>query len=209
MKVVLDVGANDGDWALLALNTVPWAEIHCFEIATSTAAILRERTKNLPKIHVHPFGLAEASRPVTVFHYPTNSQLTSIVAYPHGLPHSPIFGRVLPGDTFVTAQSFARINLLKIDVEGSEPDVLRGFTRTLRAGRIDVIQFEYGQVNLLTGFLLRDFYKFLEQFDFVIGRLYPNYVDFRPYDIAQEDFRGPNFVAVRRREQALIKLLSG
>jgi len=49
----------------------------------------------------------------------------------------------------------------------------------------------------------------LEPLGFKIGKLYPNYVDFKDYSTADEDFLGPNFVAVQKRNAVLIDLLAG
>ena len=92
--------------------------------------------------------------------------------------------------------------MAKIDVEGGEHLVLKGFDDY---DNITVIQFEYGLHNIYSRFLLRDFYELLS--DFEIGKLYPNGVDFRPYHASDEDFLGPNYVAVNRRASDLLRLL--
>jgi len=46
-------------------------------------------------------------------------------------------------DRFAASRGIERIGLLKIDVEGFEPEVLRGTSGLLRAGAIDLILFEY------------------------------------------------------------------
>jgi len=78
----------------------------------------------------------------------------------------------------------------------------------LDAGRIDVIQFEYGKVNIITHFLLRDFYEFLEPRGYLVGRLFPDFVDFRAYALEDEDFSGPNYVAVRKTRSDIVDALS-
>jgi hypothetical protein len=88
------------------------------------------------------------------------------------------------------------IDFLKVDVEGMEERVLKGFAGMLALGAIKIIQFEYGYVNAVTKFLLRDFYEMLRPYDMVIGKIYPTYVDFREYKLNHEDFLGPNFLAV-------------
>ena len=74
---------------------------------------------------------------------------------------------------------------------------------------IDVsrLQFEYGRTSILTKFLLRDFHEFFEERGYAVGKIFPNYVDFRPYSIDHEDFIGPNFLAVRRERRDWIDLL--
>ncbi len=45
-------------------------------------------------------------------------------------------------DDYVDAHVDGRIRLVKIDVEGMEPDVIAGLTRTLAAGRVDALLVE-------------------------------------------------------------------
>ena len=73
---------------------------------------------------------------------------------------------------------------------------------------IDVIQFEYSRLNIVRKFLLKDFYELLGESRYAIGKLFPNHVAFKPYDLLDETFMGPNFVAVRRGRLDLIERLS-
>jgi hypothetical protein len=43
----------------------------------------------------------------------------------------------------------------------------------------------------------------------VVGKIFPNYVDFRDHAMADENFIGPNFLACRREKQAYIEALRG
>ncbi len=74
---------------------------------------------------------------------------------------------------------------------------------------VNAVQFEYGYVNVLTKHLLRDFHQLLEAAGLVVGKIYPNHVDFRTYRLPDEDFLGPNYLAVRRSQERLIAALSG
>jgi hypothetical protein len=110
---------------------------------------------------------------------------------------------VRTGDSYLQENGLSRVDVLKIDTEGAEPLVLRGFSQALAEKRIGLIQFEYGRVNVLTRFLLADIYEMLEPLDFDIGKLYPNYVDFRPYSPMLETFLGPNYIAVHQKHSGL------
>ena len=97
---------------------------------------------------------------------------------------------------------------MKIDVEGYEDKVLKGFEGMLKAGRIKIIQFEYGCINIDTHFLLKDFYDYLGRFDMKIGKIYPTYVDFREYRYSDENFFGPNYLAVHSSCTKVLDTLS-
>jgi hypothetical protein len=117
--------------------------------------------------------------------------------YPHG-SHYEAICPAKRGDEYAKDQGIERIDLLKIDVEGAEHLVLEGLDALLASGNIDVIQFEYGMVNIITHFLLRDFYQFFESQGYLVSKLFPDHVDFRNYELEDEKFRGPNYVAVRK-----------
>ncbi len=98
------------------------------------------------------------------------------------------------------------VDFLKLDVEGAEHLVLEGLENQLREQRVRFVQFEYGRVNILTHFLLRDFYQLFAKHGYVVGKIYPDHVDFREYDLNDEDFVGPNYLACRAGDEALPRL---
>lgn len=205
----IDVGANEGDWAALAARAVPKAEIHCFEIIESTASTLAEKTAMLPQVVVNRFGLSDHAGTVSVRYFPERSVLSTTVDYPHPFASVVVQAPVDTGDAYLSASGIAHVDLLKIDVEGAEHRVLHGFGSSLVSGAIAAIQFEYGKANIVESFLLRDLYALLESFGYRIGKIYPNSVDFRPYRYDDEDFRGPNYLAVHESQPDLIDLLRG
>lgn len=72
---------------------------------------------------------------------------------------------------------------------------------------IDLVQFEYGEINLKTRDFLEDYYKFFTTRGFVVGKLYPEGVMFKDYDLADEDFLGPNYIACRAERADMIAAL--
>jgi len=70
-----------------------------------------------------------------------------------------------------------------------------------------LVQFEYNTTNIVSKFMLRDAYQFFTGFGYRVGKLYPQYVEFRDYHYRQEDFCGPNMIAVRKEDDELLKLL--
>jgi FkbM family methyltransferase len=203
--VVFDVGANVGNWLTLAQATLPGAQFHAFEIVPTTFAALAERMAGNAGVAVNNFGLSDCSGTIKMHVFDASTELSSHVAFPHG-SHREIVCPVLRGDQYMRDKGVERIDLLKVDVEGAEHLVFAGFGAALGT-QIDVIQFEYGMVNIITHFLLRDFYELLEARGYLVGKLFPNYVDFRNYELHDEDFLGPNYVAVRKVKSRIIDAL--
>lgn len=197
LGIIFDVGANVGTWSRLAGRYHPDAEIHAFELVPET----RERLKRTTSAIVHDFGLSDVDDTVAVTFYPgetTNSALAGMTATKERI-HSTLSVPVRRLDSIWTGP----VDLLKIDVEGAEDRVLDGARDALNEGRISTIQFEYGFANAETRFLLADFYARLSAYE--IGKLFPIGVDFRPYDRTQEDFLGPNYVAVLKSRPDIIE----
>ncbi len=207
--LIVDAGANVGDWTLAARQRCPAARIHAFEISPPTFATLRQRTAADPHIHCVNLGLSDAAAAITIRHYSDAPALTSASGYPHPFAHTELTAQVVRGDWHLAALGITHIDLLKIDVEGMEDQVLRGFDGLLSQGQVDLVQFEYGRVNILSHTLLADFHAFFKARGYVVGKVYPGYVDFRPYDMADEDFRGPNYLACRADRADLLQALAG
>ena len=209
-QVVLDVGANRGDWSALVSERYPRCHIHAFEILPATFAQLRSRTAGWPQMTINNIGLAAAPGTVRM-HTSTDDDLTS-TAYPlEGLAeHAAHYtgSEVCPvttGERYVQEQGIERIDMLKIDVEGMDLQVIKGFGDGLQ--QIRVIQFEYGIFNIASRDLLYDFHTLLTSAGFRVVKIYPRTVEFFDYHYLREDFLGNNYLAVRRKEEALLARL--
>jgi len=208
-RVVFDVGANVGDWSLLAGQHLANAGLHAFEIVPDTHAALAQRVAALhPRIAANAFGLADKEGLIDIHVMADDNKLSSLVELHEG-QRSTLACTVHTGDAYMRAAGIEHIDLLKIDVEGGEHLVLMGFAPALTDRRIDVIQFEYGRANIVTKFLLRDYHQALEDLGYKVGKLFPDRVDFRQYRLEHEDFIGPNFVAVRADRLDLLGALGG
>lgn len=208
-RLIVDAGANVGDWTRAAHARCPGARIVAFEISPPTYATLCERTAGLAGVQCIASGLAERAGRVRLRHYEAAPALSTASAYPHALPYVEIEAPVVAGAAWAAEAGVTHIDLLKIDVEGMEDAVLRGFEPLLSQGAVDLVQFEYGRVNILSRFLLADFHAFFAERGFAVGKIHPDHVDFRDYALADEDFMGPNYLACRRDRADLLAALGG
>jgi FkbM family methyltransferase len=202
---VFDVGANEGEWTRLARAAFPSATVYAFELIPSTFARLAQNLEGVDGVVLNNFGLSNEDGTVQAKSYLGDSGISSLLDYPHPWPSSWTEAQVRRGDEVARD---LHINILKIDTEGAEPMVLAGFEQTLAGGKVDVIQFEYGGGWLLSGGTLKDACATLERHNFAVGKLYPNHVAFKDYELTDEDFRGfNNYVAVTRSRPDIIAAL--
>jgi FkbM family methyltransferase len=213
ISTVFDVGANKGDWSKVALQTFPTSEIHAFEVVPATFMELERSVGHEEAMTLNSCGLSNREGTLAMHVDPRFPVLaTSVPGFSqrfHGYDPATAQLPVTTGDAYCVKKGIEHIGFLKIDVEGHEPNVLKGFEGMLGRGSIDIIQFEYGYINIDTGFLLKHFHEYLEAFDMRVGKIFPNHVEFREYRHLHEDFYGPNFLAVHSNLSNVIRELAG
>lgn len=207
-ETILDVGANVGKWTGLAAPAFPTATLYALEIVPATFERLRAETARYPRIHPINLGLANHTGRLRIRYNQSASAHATFTDYPHGWVGEAVECDVTTGDAFLDAHGLVAVDYLKVDVEGAEHLVLWGFERALTERRIRFVQFEYGRANILTGFLLKHFCDLFTSYGYVVGKIYPDHVDIRDYDLEDEDFLGGNYLACRR-DEPLVSLLRG
>jgi len=205
--VLLDVGANIGEWTVEATRLLPNAMVHAFEPVGSTHEMLRSATSGLgDRVATHRVALGAESGEALMNVPAPGSPLSSLTA---DRSSGAEVVRVVRGDDWCREQGIDRVRFLKVDTEGWDHHVLQGFESMLAGGQVDAVQFEYGKWALETRFLLKDFFSLLESCDMTVGKIYPSRVAFGPYTSGLEDFTGLNYLAVKRSQTDLVRALAG
>lgn len=173
--VVMDVGAHRGLWTRLLLDSVPTARVHTFEPSPGLAAQL----KGIPGVvSSNAVALASTQGPVTFYDDAHNV----------GSRHGTVIGGLLetiygltstasevPGislDEYCRTNELKQVDYVKIDVEGSEFEVLLG-AKDLRAAAQTVFQFEFSDNHLLSRRYVNDFVElFGDQYE--VFRILPD-----------------------------------
>ncbi len=208
-QVIIDGGANVGQYAREALLHCPTARVFCLEPVPETFRLLKENLHGEKRVTFINKGLYHTPGPQKIHLYPshTHASIVSLTGVPYATTGTTTI-HMTRGDDLVNEYGIKKIDLLKLDLEGAEYDALLGFDKTLQAGKIRVVQFEYGYINILTKKLLFDFYQFFAQHGYRVGKIFPKKVEFRPYRFKHEDFLGPNYVAVHEDDHEMMTLLS-
>jgi len=143
--VFVDVGASFGFYTTLASGLVgPAGRVFAFEPSPVAGGVLEAAIRESAMANVTLTRAAVGSKVGRVsLHLPTSGELHS----PSALATFPGFYSVevpvLALDDFAPLASVPAVRLMKIDVEGYEPDVVRGMARLARAGRIENVLCEF------------------------------------------------------------------
>jgi FkbM family methyltransferase len=140
--VVFDVGANIGRTALAFARGFPEATVYAFE---PVAATFQRLTENVAaEARIRPVNLALGRRAGRARMRIQSLSVSNRVATwrDYYRPHETV--TMTSGDAFCAEHSVERIGFLKIDAEGHDLEVLRGFTAMLKASRIDLAETEVG-----------------------------------------------------------------
>lgn len=201
---VLDVGANVGDWAALALQINPRLGVHCFEPSRSTYEALVARAFP-PNVVCNDFGLGAAKEERALHVFEDRLGMNSLYRR-RGLEAG--WGlapqertemiRLDTLDGYCRDRGIPHVDFVKVDVEGHELEVFRGATQMFSQGRINIMQFEYGGCNIDARVLLRDLYDFFRAFDYFFWKIYPDSLRrVERYDQRLENFQYQNWIVAR------------
>jgi FkbM family methyltransferase len=194
LLTVFDVGANRGDWTAAICDLAPGASVHAFEPHPKLQGELRRRFGDIARVSIVPAALSDKEGTAQLHFDPHRSAVSSLHNTGVGLVANV---QTLTGDAYCTRHGIDRIDLLKVDAEGHDLAVLRGFARMLRDGRIGLTQFEHNEMSVYSRTLLKDFFDFLGP-SFTILKIMPYGLERIEWSLQRERFRYGNYVATQR-----------
>lgn len=169
--VVLDIGANIGNYSKNIFEISPDIQIYAFE---PHPIIYKKLIMSVVSKNFHTFNLAVGSKNSELQLYDYEDQ--------DGSSHASIYKEVIEGihkgkaikhdikvirmDNFLKEHYINSIDLLKIDTEGNELDVLKGVGNWIPEGKIKAIHFEFNEMNVISRSFFKDFWDILPNYNF-------------------------------------------
>lgn len=201
--ILIDVGANQGNYSLEAVSVNQDLKVYAFEPHPITFSFLSRNTSHNPNVIPINKGMSSKDGILKLYDYPGND----------GSSHASLFQEVITEihregsavahevevitlDGFLKETGIDEVVLLKIDVEGNELEILRGGRNSIAERRIKAIHFEFNEMNVVSRAFFKDFWKALEAYRFY--RLLPNdMLEIKAYNpLNCEIFAYQNIVAI-------------
>jgi len=197
LHVLLDIGANRGDWTAEALRLSERSlSVHAFEPSCFSRAILTQRFADQSNVTIHSTALSNESGKATFYSNGDAAGINSLSSVSGTCTETVVVGTL---DEFLQREDIAPVAMIKIDTEGFDSLVLRGAEGCLARGAVEVVQFEYNWRWLLNHACLRDVFELIRDKPYRLGKLIAHSVDY--YDVWHPEldrFFETNCVLVRR-----------
>jgi FkbM family methyltransferase len=203
--VAIDAGANVGDWSKFFLGRAAAGRVFAFEPVAGTFRELRKRIGAAPGAECVNAALSDKSGRCEM-HVGPLAGSNSIYVVPGEVSTGVETVSTITGDEFLAQRGPARVDFLKIDVEGHEVSVLRGFRQAIAGRRLRFIQWEYNKTWIPARTSLADVFALLEPAGYRLCKLRRNDVlHYARYDRALDSYCYSNWLAVAEEDFALFQ----
>ena len=150
IRTVIDIGANDGEYAAYFGEFFKPAAIHAFEPLASCQPKLASLRERLPQLTIHQLALADNDGEATFFsnEYAPASSLLAVSdlsrrVFPETERATSTTVRLARLDDVLPVESLERDIFIKIDVQGVEDRVIRGGQRVFSAATAILVEMAF------------------------------------------------------------------
>jgi len=175
--ILFDVGANVGNYSIKASLINKSTKVFAFEPVEKTFEILTNNCKKFLNVNCNKIAISDRIGKELINVYFEDGGANSIYFMDY---HANLSNQVqkqeistITIDEFVKINKISRIDILKIDVEGYEPNVIIGAMESLKSGIVKNIQFEFGDYWLNSTHNLSEIVTLLSNLNYKIYRVTP------------------------------------
>ncbi|MSP23975.1 MAG: FkbM family methyltransferase [Myxococcales bacterium] len=180
--VVMDVGANVGDWSAVLVDSLaaagaPTPSLHAFEPVPEARRKLEQRlgsrSAGLAALEIRSEAVADAEGKATFNVVGDTAGRSSLVLLAGEVARAFVDVTVTSLDAYAESRGITRIDLLKIDTEGNDCRVLEGAVGLLSRRAIGWAQFEYNHRWIGYRRYLRDVFELVVPHGYSVGKITP------------------------------------
>ena len=198
LELVIDVGANVGDWAAEVLKVTPKAKVFCVEAIPEFAAKIESRFGDT--VTVLRTAVSNGDGEITLYKSAGGARAVPLNTSKK-LERRDV--SCISGDSLVEKIEADTVSFIKIDVDGYDLPVIKSFSSTIDRF-LPVVQFEYSRFWIGTRHYLKDAFDFFSSRGYEVGRIMPHRIEFKDYTVSDETFMTNNFLAVPKQRLALL-----
>lgn len=179
--VFVDVGANQGEYALFAAKRLVKGSVLAFEPLPSIRTLFQENIalNQFNNIQVVDKGLADGDASLTIHEIEDRHEGLATVYLGDRKSKQAYTIQLIALDDFINAQSVRRVDIIKIDIEGGELKALQGSKATIEKFK-PVVMIEINeQTYTAAGYQVADVANFFKA------------LHYRPYEIMKRGRLSP------------------